>query len=102
MNITYRPIVSCRGEQYAGWKALPPGSGVITVPPAMTVEAAAQRLVSLAGWGDPEWLVDVIDDAQAREHVYRLAARNAHPDTGGTTAAFQQLQEAKRVLDGAR
>ena len=35
------------------------------------------------------------------EAAYRLAAKNLHPDTGGTTAEFQRLQEAKRVLEGA-
>lgn len=40
---------------------------------------------------------DAIADA------YRRAARRLHPDQpGGSTAAFQRLQEAKRVLDEVR
>ncbi|MCA1570764.1 MAG: J domain-containing protein [Chloroflexi bacterium] len=87
--------VTRRGEQYTGWKQLPSG---IAMPAAMTVEDAVRFLLDaaddhLTGVGA------VLTLPVTREAVYRRAAKLLHPDAGGDTAAFQRLQEAKRVLD---
>jgi hypothetical protein len=34
--------------------------------------------------------------------MYRAAARKLHPDTGGTTAQFQRLQEARAIVERCR
>lgn len=84
--------ITKRGEQYTGWKLLPAS----TVEPAMTLEAAC-RFLSQWGAGDPgdHWKSD-----ESVKDAYRRAASRLHPDVeGGSTAKFQRLQEAKRVLD---
>ena len=42
------------------------------------------------------------DDPEDIDRTYRHAAKRLHPDAGGSTADFQRLQEAKRLLDGVR
>lgn len=94
--------VTRRGEQYTGWKQLPTGT---PMPAAMTVDEAARFV---AEHGRPSLLdiggrPDLTHPAYAGEmaSAYRAAARKLHPDTGGDTAMFQRLQDAKRVLDEA-
>lgn len=80
-------------EQYQGFKALPPQGGVSTT---MTAEAAASLVAKLSGHytaSDLTRLKEVVAPA------CRLAARKVHPDTGGTAAAFQNLQVAREVLE---
>lgn len=86
--------VTRRGEQYAGWKALPASSA----HPAMTVDQAA-RFVSEHDAGSTVGVGAILSDRKYLEFAYRNAAKKLHPDTGGDTAKFQLLQEAKRVLD---
>lgn len=92
--------VTARGEQYAGFKAI--GSG-IALPAQMSVEEAI-RFVASAAEIDVDGLLAERrmggDDLAAV--AYRLAARKLHPDRGGSTADFQRLQDAKRVLDQNR
>lgn len=98
------------GEQYTGWKQLGSGIAVAAREPAMTVDEAARVVVDLAGreWhGDdfPDAVDAIISDVleggtgDALRGAYRFAARNVHPDAGGTTEQFHALEEAKRVLD---
>lgn len=82
--------ITKRGEQYTGWKALP-GS----TEPVMSTEMAA-RVLAGAGGASP---ADVLSTRSAAQAAYRIAARAAHPDTGGSTEAFQRLNEAKRIID---
>ena len=42
------------------------------------------------------------DDPEDIDRAYRHAAKKLHPDAGGSTADFQRLQEARRLLDGVR
>lgn len=87
--------VTKRGEQYTGWKALPPAGGSTTT---MTAEAAAHVVARTAGLNN-EWFDRILADRADFNWSYRLAARYAHPDGGGTVEAFQRLQAAKSVLD---
>jgi curved DNA-binding protein CbpA len=43
----------------------------------------------------------ILEEQEARDIAYRLAAKRLHPDAGGSTEDFQKLQEAKRILDEA-
>lgn len=93
--------ITRRGEQYAGWKALPPGTGdAIAMPAAMTVEQAAAVIVAMSG---AELSVPstsaVITDPEVRRRLYRQAAAIHHPDHAGDPAAFVRLGEARHVLD---
>lgn len=73
------------GEQYVGLR--------------LELEAAmgplqAQRIIRRAAGLEPE--TDVLDWGR----VYRLALRRTHPDVGGSAEAFNEVQEAWRVLGG--
>lgn len=90
--------VTKNGEQYKGWKQL--DGRPMTAP--MDRSKAAEYLANAA---DPNvripGLVTALFDGRMIEATYKTAAKNLHPDTGGTTEDFQRLQEAKRLLDGA-
>lgn len=86
--------VTRRGEQYTGWKALPPAGGSTST---MTARAAAEVLVAAEAL-DGE-AAALLHDEQAFRWTYRTAAKNTHPDAGGDDLAFQRVQEAKRVLE---
>ena len=85
-----------RGQQYAGFGALPPATAMSA---AMTVDQAAEFIARHA-WNDPG--VDpqeVIDDLDA---AYRAAAKELHPDAGGDPADFRRLTEARNLLEAYR
>lgn len=82
--------VSRRGQQYAGWKALPSGSGIATIASAWEIlEAAAGEIPK--------------DDTVDLDDVYRRAARATHPDTpDGSAERFVQVQAAYDFLRANR
>ncbi len=90
--------VTKRGEQYKGWKQLPPagGSGV-----TMTTEDAAVVVQRTAGLADGDrWRKAIVDNHEMYRSAYRIAAKFAHPDGDtGSTNSFQVLQQAAKVLD---
>lgn len=92
--------ITHRGEQYAGWKALPPSSG--TVEGAIFrfggPEDAARFIMKLAG--DHASLQAMREDKIYRDEVFKRAAKKAHPDTGGNRNDWDNLVEARRVLEG--
>lgn len=88
--------ITRRGEQFAGFRALPPGA--TPMPAAMTVDRAAAVVAELAGMGPAEG-PRLLEDREALRHAYRHAAREHHPDAGGRRATWDLLEEAKRVLD---
>lgn len=91
--------ITRRGEQYAGWKALPPAGGdAIAMPAAMTVDEAARVLVDLAD-GLPGDVGNVVHQAGVRRELYRRAAAATHPDRGGARTAWNRLQQARTVLE---
>lgn len=87
------------GQQYTGFKALPPAG--IALGAGMSVDDAVTFIVEHSGnVYAANYLLHNPDQMLA---AYRLAAKRLHPDTsGGDHALFQKLQDAKRVLDGAR
>jgi hypothetical protein len=86
--------VTRRGEQYTGWRQIGPGT---TAPPAFTtVEDAWEHLLSVAEFFPMPWPVN--DPRHVRQVVTR-ARRVTHPDTGGSTAAFAQVQAAASLVE---
>ena len=78
--------ITRRGEQYAGFKALPTAQ---RDEPFDKTSAAAFLLLQsgLAASRQP-----------SVTEQYRAAVRRLHPDRGGDTALFQRLQDAMSVL----
>lgn len=82
------------GKQYEGFKALPSGAGATVT---LSASAAAQRLVTLCS--DLFSETEILTNTKHATFAIRRASRNAHPDSdGGSTEAFQEVQEIKRVL----
>lgn len=79
--------ITRRGEQYAGFKALPPG-----VDGPIDADAAATLLQRAAGY-----TTDLTDPARL-DAVFRAASKKAHPDKGGTAADFDRLVQARDLL----
>lgn len=90
--------ITRRGEQYAGFKALPGGTGAPSEG-GMTREEAAQLLAAAASWGALTYrAADVLRDADTRREAYRMAARKAHPDAGGDRTFWDSVDQANRIL----
>lgn len=91
--------VTKRGEQYQGFKALPPGS--IALGSAMSYEDAARALAELAGAdvNDEGTLRLIRNDSDFRARTYRRAAKRHHPDVGGGDGSlFKRLNDAASIL----
>jgi hypothetical protein len=94
--------ITKRGEQYAGFKALPSGA---TAMPAggLTVEEAARVLSDLAAGPGPNGLAvspdKLVTSPAMRRLAYHAAATRHHPDRGGARQMWDRLEQAKRVLD---
>jgi hypothetical protein len=86
--------IARRGEQYAGYRALPPGTPLGTT---MGPGEAAAILVDACGWEDlhPD---DLLSDPSILADVYREASKRTHPDNGGDPAVFDQVVRARAVL----
>lgn len=90
--------ITCRGEQYAGFKALPSGSGAPSEG-GMTRDEAAVLIAAAASWGPLKYhAVDVLRDDEIRREAFRKAARKAHPDAGGARTFWDSIEQANRVL----
>jgi hypothetical protein len=87
--------VTRRGEQYAGWRALP--APLVTEAP-MSIEDAALVISVQAGAGAPDRQL-IIRSAEEFRTAYRMAVKGAHPDAGGRPELWERLQKAKEVLD---
>jgi hypothetical protein len=87
LRLVDRYGVTRTNEQYQGFKALP-------AAPAMTAQQAADILAGLSR----ENAYYVLHDKAIAERARRSALANSHPDTGGSTQAFQKVQEAAAVL----
>lgn len=86
-----------RGRQYAGF--LPPGSemAVRTHRPVMSPQEAAQTLFRVSGGARPSEAI--LDHRVEFQTALRRARAQAHPDRGGSTEVFHQVQEAAEVLE---
>jgi hypothetical protein len=89
--------ISKRGEQYTGWRALPAGGN----GHQRDRSESARFILRCAGLADDEVNVAGVLDGTSLHAVYRLAARRAHPDAGGSNAAFSELEQARRAVEGA-
>lgn len=79
------------GEQYRGWQALPSST-----TPALSTNAAANVLAArAAGFATPPMIVS---DKEIAKSAVRHARSKAHPDAGGSSAEFNLVQEAARVV----
>lgn len=88
-----------RGEQYAGWAALPPGTPMGSgekIP--LTLDQAAAVLA-----GATDGLVsapDVLDEQEDARLAFRMAAKRYHPDVpGGSEATWAKVDEAWQIVE---
>ena len=82
-----------KGEQYAGFKAIGPGSGA-TALGGMTRDQAYDTLYQAAGIGP-----DDDDDTGDERTLYRRARARAHPDRNdGDRSLWDQVETAALVL----
>lgn len=91
--------IANRGEQYTGWKQL--GAGTPLGPPQpMTRDEAARVLAVGADMSTtPAVLAEILDgDPDFVATVYRIAAKQHHPDTGGSPDLFRKITEARDLL----
>lgn len=86
--------VTKRGEQYTGWRALPPEGGTSAT---FTTDAAAAFMAAASANGTTT--PTLLREHEAVRKAYIAAAQTLHPDRGGSTREFQQLQIAKQVLE---
>lgn len=86
--------VTKQGEQYTGWKQLPPAGREMG---GMSAEAASQILARHAQ--SDESCDDIIGSSDCRESAYKKAVVRTHPDKpGGSDTAFIEVQRAVEVL----
>lgn len=79
-------------QQYRGWSQLPPsGGGGIQTAEWASKEDALQFLADVAGNVDDVYLPDL-------PHVYRDAARKAHPDAGGSNELMSKVNRARDFI----
>lgn len=88
--------ITKRGEQYSGWKALPPGIPLMSANGFASTDEAWQFILQQ---GDPNGTLaaEFEDDGWTplnKESVYRAAAKKLHPDSGGDHDLFVRLQQA--------
>jgi len=79
--------ITKRGEQYAGWKQLPAGSGA--APSHMTRDEAGDLLYRVSG----------LSIYQPPEEAWRRARAVSHPDCNdGDRTVWDQVEQAAKVL----
>lgn len=81
------------GEQYRGWKQLPASAdaGISFSGP----DDARHFLAELAGCFASE---DVASGAVSDQQIVRAALKKTHPDKGGSSRQFAEVQVARKVL----
>lgn len=88
--------ITRRGEQYTGWSALPPGTAMGA---RMTATEAARVLHDLASPDSMEVGPDaLVGNRELIELAYKTAAKNHHPDHGGSADLMSRATEARDVL----
>lgn len=85
------------GEQYTGWRQLPPGGGENEPNAAMSVEDSARFLASLAG--DLESWRTLMSDPEALSKVYGSLGKRYHPDMPtGDRQTFEAIAERVKTI----
>lgn len=84
---------STRGEQYAGFRALPAGTGGAGAPDTV---AAAQDVIRAVLVADDDPPGAAFTDGWAALH--RRALKLTHPDHGGDVTVFRHVEVAGRIL----
>lgn len=88
--------VTAHGEQYAGWKALPPGQVALGSGSNMSEEVARKVIAEELGEELPEHASQMLT-----EMLVRKAKSQAHPDRhNGDRSRWNAVEEAGRVLLG--
>lgn len=92
--------VTRKNEQYAGWtRRIESQAQTGAGNGKLTVEAAALVLAACASASGVQYSsVLVQSDASEMERAYRAAAKEAHPDRGGSDASMAKVNEAAAVL----
>ena len=81
-----------KGDQaYQGWKALPGGGEPVAAAEWESIEAARAFLAQVAGYG--------LSEIKVGWDLYRLAAKRAHPDAGGSNELMAKVNRAKEYLE---
>lgn len=92
--------ITKRGEQYAGWKALPSnGSAASPEPEPMSVEEA---WAILGSYGDGTIRAQRDRAPEGLAKAWRRARAANHPDRRGDRLLWDQVEEAARVLGVAK
>lgn len=81
--------VSKRGEQYTGWRQLP-----ASTDPADAIQTTEQAYAIIARHAD--CTIDIAKIATA--DAIRKAIKATHPDAGGDSDEFRQVQRARTLL----
>jgi len=79
-----------QGRQYAGYKQLPSSTA-----PTMTAEAAATALANRS----PFSMREIPGDVGRARLAVRSARAKTHPDAGGSTEQWHQVETARAVLE---
>lgn len=107
LRLVDRYGITKRGEQYAGWKALPPGSGVAhgVVMQFATARDAAAWILEKAANGEGLGAVGgraidtLLADESYRDSKFRQVAKRVHPDVGGSRVDWDTFVEARRIVE---
>ena len=83
--------VTKRGEQYQGFKSLPAG---IQVGDGMNMDEAARFIATLVRCDER----DIVRSPGTFRLAYRDAVKIAHPDAGGDSTKWHELQRAADLL----
>lgn len=78
---------SKKGQQYRGWKALPPA------PEDHPMREQAETLRTYAG--NAFEAQKIATDREVFDQAWAMAVHRTHPDKGGTTATFQAVIRAR-------
>ena len=85
--------VTRNGEQYAGWRKLPPGSG--QTEGGMTLDDAYAHIAKLSEHSE----VSIRELRKTYETARRRAAFQSHPDHKGSVSAFQRFTTASEMIE---
>jgi hypothetical protein len=93
--------ITSDGEQYAGFRAL---EAAEAARPFETLESAGRFIAAHArpdlDDGRIEALIElVLTDDELLETYYRRAAKNLHPDAGGSDAGMARLSAARAMIE---